>query len=82
MERDLNVLDPSSALDTINMSDSTAGRYIYLVTGKGNDTVNLTGVNAGSQLNIQTGAGNDNVSLGGLDWDGSIGLGRCWCGVR
>jgi hypothetical protein len=77
VERDLNVLDPSSALDTINMSDTTAGRYIYLVTGKGNDTVNLTGVNAGSQLNIQTGAGNDNVSLGGLDWDGSIG----WVGA-
>jgi hypothetical protein len=78
VERDLNVLDPSSNQDAIYMGNSvSAGRYIYLVTGKGNDTVNLTGVNAGSQLNIQTGAGNDNVSLGGLDWDGSIG----WVGA-
>jgi hypothetical protein len=77
VERDLNVLDPNSTLDTIYMSDSNAGAYIYIVTGSGNDTVNLAGVNAGSQLSIQTGAGNDAISLGGVDWDGSV----AWVGA-
>lgn len=73
VQLDLNVLDPSSTLDTIYMGGTVnVGRYVYIVTGSGNDTVNLTGVIAGSQLNIQTGAGNDSVYLGGSnDWVGA-----------
>jgi hypothetical protein len=73
VQRDLNVLDPSSTLDTIYMGGTVnVGSYVYIVTGSGNDTVNLSGVFAGSQLNIQTGAGNDSVYLGGSnDWVGA-----------
>ena len=68
VERDLNILDPSSAGDTITLAEGiTAGRYVYINTGlgDGDDYVDLAGVTAGSQLNIQTFGGNDRVFLGG-----------------
>lgn len=67
VERDLNLLSPSSTGDTIFMADGiSAGRYVYINTGNGNDNLTLAGVTAGSQLNIQTFGGNDTVRLGGM----------------